>query len=488
MNSRLIRRTLAAAASTVPLLAICPAAGASPRNGDPPRASERAAADELLVGFEQGASAADRARVADKVRAVDREAVVRRGGKAAVDLFELRRGASEASAIKVLERDSAVAYAEPNWRLTKLATSTDPCFVSSSNCVGGGSLWGMKGSYGSGASEAWAAGFTGSSSVAVGVIDEGIWFGHRDLDGNVWTNPADPVNGVNDDGNGSTDQTTQYTDDVHGWDFYNDDNTVYDGNPVNYSVDEHGTHVTGTIAAEGNNGTDATQDKVVGVNWDVDYVSGKFLGPDGGYTDDAVRAVDYMTDLKSRGAANIVATNNSWGGGGYSATLHDAIIRGAKAGILFVAAAGNSYSNNDKKASYPSNYRTDVVTSSNRESAASYDAVIAVTAITSSGSKPSWAQYGKTTVDLGAPGSSINSTVTVDTGGTAYWSMSGTSMATPHVTGALALYKSRYPTAPAATIKAKLLEAAKETYTSSLSGRVVTNGRLNIGRMLAKQP
>lgn len=436
------------------------------------------------MGFEAGATANDRARAAAKVSAVDREPVVRGKGRTAVDLVELRRGASKARAIQVLDSDPAVAYAEPNWLLVKLADSNDPYFT-------GNQLWGMYGDktptsytgptnkYGSQAAESWARGETGSADVVVGVIDEGIMYSHPDLDANVWTNPNDPVNGVNDDGNGDRNGSVQYTDDVHGWDFYHDDNTVFDGNPpTDFTTDEHGTHVTGTIGAEGGNA-----EGVAGVNWNVRYVSGKFLGPDGGYTDDAIRAVDYMTDLKSRGV-DIVATNNSWGGGGYSQGLHDAIIRGAKAGILFVAAAGNSGSNNDRRASYPSNYNTTKGTST--ESAATYDAVIAVAAINSSGGRPYWSSYGRTTVDLGAPGNAVNSTVPPDSSGTAYWSFSGTSMATPHVTGTAALYASKYPSASALQIRNAILGTT--VYTSSLNGRVVTNGRLNTSAALLKAP
>jgi subtilisin family serine protease len=484
-------------------LALPAAAAAATRDDQPPaQAAKRAAADELIVGFEQGADAADRARAARKVAATAREALVRGHGDAAVDRLELRAGAAEQRAIATLENDPAVAYAEPNWILTKAADSSDPYFT-------GGNLWGMYGdksptpyagpsnAFGSQAAEAWADGYTGSEQVVVGVIDEGImadntvrtgvdskWRTHPDLDGNVWTNPNDAKDGINNDGNRDRSGPVQYTDDVHGWDFVHNDNSVFDGNPpADYTTDEHGTHVAGTIGAEGTPvGTPGAQG-VVGVNWDVQYVSGKFLGPNGGTTANAIRAVDYMTDLKGRGA-NVVATNNSWGGGGYSQGLHDAIIRGAKAGILFVAAAGNSGRDNNKRAHYPSNYSTTNGTST--ESGAGYDAVIAVAAINSTGGRPSWSNYGRTTVDLGAPGNAINSTVPPDSSGTAYWSFSGTSMATPHVTGAAALYASRYPGATALQIRNAILGTT--VFTSSLNGRVATNGRLNVSAALGRAP
>nr|MDQ3322415.1 S8 family serine peptidase [Acidobacteriota bacterium] len=300
--------------------------------------------------------------------------------------------------------------------------------------------------FGSQAGEAWAAGKTGSKSVYVGVIDEGIQYTHPDLDANVWTNPYDPVNGIDDDGNG-------YVDDVNGWDFDGNNNTIYDGG-TRGSLDDHGTHVTGTIGAERNGAG------VVGVNWNVTYISGKFLGRRGGTSANAIKAVDYFTDLKTRHGLNIVATNNSWGGGGYSQALKDAITRANTANILFIAAAGNSGTDNDTTASYPSNY--DVPN------------VIAVAAITNTGELASFSQYGATTVDIGAPGSGVWSTTAFNT----YSSYSGTSMATPHVTGGAALYAASNPGATAAQIKAAILNSAVPT--ASLTGKCVTGGRLNV--------
>jgi len=307
--------------------------------------------------------------------------------------------------------------------------------------------------------------------VYVGVIDEGLMHTHCDLAPNIWANPFDPADGADNDGNG-------YVDDVHGWDFFSGNSTVFDGNGTE-GWDNHGTHVSGTIGSASNGGQcqpgQYGDGGDVGVNWDVTLIAGKFLGPEFGYLDGAVRAVEYFTDLKTQRGLNIVALNNSWGGGGYSQALHDAILRAAKADILFIAAAGNDGRNNDATASYPSGYTTTQGTST--EGAAGYDSVIAVAAIDSRGGLAGWSNWGRATVDLGAPGVDIWST-TASPG--AWASYSGTSMAAPHVTGAAALYKAVYPEASAAQIRAALLDAARVRQTTALKGKVATNGRLDL--------
>jgi hypothetical protein len=218
--------------------------------------------------------------------------------------------------------------------------------------------------FGSRAGEAWARGHACAPSVHVGVIDEGIMVTHADLAPNIWHNPFDPVDGIDNDGNG-------YVDDTYGWDFNRDERVVDNG------AMEHGTHVSGTIGARGGNGTG-----VAGVCWNVTIISAQFLGRGGGKTSDAVKAVDYLTDLKTRHGINIVASNNSWGGGGYSRALYEAIDRSNTANILFVAAAGNSGANLDTTPSYPAAYPN--------------ANIIAVAALTRSGGLASWSNYGET--------------------------------------------------------------------------------------------
>ncbi len=410
---------------------------------------------ELLIQFAEQVTDEDKQKVLDKVggQSIEKiltKAMERAGKKEGILLVKVKRSTLEA--ISALQNTPHVEFAEPNFVYKHAATATDSYFTN-------GSLWGMYGpatspanQYGSNAAAAWAAGTTGSASVYIGIIDEGVQLTHPDLSGQVWTNPNDPVDGVDNDGNG-------FIDDTNGWDFANNDRTIYDGGKRG-SSDSHGTHVAGTIGAKANNGTG-----VVGLNWNITLISAKFLGLNGGTTANAIKAVDYLTNLKSRGI-NVVASNNSWGGGGFSQGLFDAISRANNTGILFIAAAGNSGTNNDTSPSYPSNY--------------DLPNVIAVAAIDKTGALASFSQYGAATVDLGAPGVAINSTTAFNT----YSSYNGTSMATPHVTGAVALYASTHPGASVAQIRNAILSSAVPT--ASLAGKTVTGGRLDAYSALSK--
>ncbi len=283
---------------------------------------------------------------------------------------------------------------------------------------------------------------TGSRSVVVAVIDTGVDTNHPDLRANTWRNPGEIAgNGLDDDRNG-------FADDVYGYDFANNDANPMDDN-------SHGTHVAGTIGASGNNGAG-----VAGVNWATSIMALKFLRGDGsGYTSDAVRAVNYATMMRTRYGVNVRVTNNSWGGAGYSTALGDAITASGNAGILFVAAAGNDSQNNDAAANYPSNY-----TAAN---------LIAVAASDANDNLASFSNYGAATVDLAAPGVSIYSTIP----GSRYDSYSGTSMATPHVSGVAALAWALAPNATVAEVRSAILEGADRL--ALLQGKMVTGGRLN---------
>jgi subtilisin family serine protease len=419
---------------------------------------------ELIVQFQPGISAQGKAQALGRVGAKHEDLLVgeawRGDRKGDLELVSLPPGIGIAAAVRGLEQDANVEFAEPNWIYFHMDTSNDTYYTN-------GSLWGMYGDtsplktnlYGSQAGEAWAAGKTDCSTVWVGIIDEGYMYTHEDLAANAGTNPGEVAgNGIDDDGNG-------YVDDVYGWDFDGKNNTVFDG-----TSDDHGTHVAGTIGGVGGNGKG-----VAGVCWQVKLMGAKFLGKRGGTTANAIKAVDYFTDLKLNGL-NFVATNNSWGGGGYSQGLYDAIDRANAADVLFVAAAGNGGSdgvgdNNDLTPHYPSSYDN--------------ANIIAVAAITSTGAKASFSNYGTTSVDIGAPGYGIWSTVPITSGRgktattvSGYASYSGTSMATPHVTGAVALYAATHAGSSAAQIKDAILGSA--IFTTSLDGKTITDGRLDV--------
>ncbi len=434
-------------------MAVTPSAGASSQSNQPEYEP-----GQLLVQYRDSASDAQIADLKAKYNAAKLDRVRAKGaGKGELELVSVSGGDMIALAAQ-LSKEAAVEFAEPNWHVTHSATTpppNDPYYTNSS-------LWGMYGAtttptnqYGSNAAAAWATGKTGLDTVYVGIIDEGINCDHPDLVGQCWTNQKDLADGIDNDGNG-------YIDDIHGWDFVNNDNTVYDGGS-DISLDNHATHVAGTIGGKANN-----NQGVVGVNWNIKLISAKFLGAGGGSIANAVKAVDYLTDLKTRHGLNIVASNNSWGGGGYSSALFASIQKADAANILFIAAAGNSGTNNDKRASYPSGYNV--------------ANVIAVAAIDKTGALASFSQYGRNTVDLGAPGVDIWSSVNNTT--SKYASYNGTSMATPHVTGAAALYASTHPGANAAAIKNAVLVSAVPT--ASLSGKTVTGGRLDVNAALVK--
>lgn len=331
-----------------------------------------------------------------------------------------------------------VRYAEPDYLVRANLTPNDPSFPS---------LWGLNNPGTGGdaedadidAPEAWDL-HTGQASVVVAVIDSGVDTSHPDLSANRWTNPGEIAgNSVDDDGNG-------YVDDVRGWDFVNGDANPQDDNG-------HGTHCAGTIGAVGNNGTGVT-----GVCWRVSLMALKFLNASGdGALSDGVEAIAYAT------AAGASLTSNSWSGGGYSQAMKDVIDAADAAGILFVAAAGNAYTNLDVAPEYPASY-----TSAN---------LLSVAATTSTDSLASFSNYGLQAVDLAAPGQNIYSTVP---GGYAY--SSGTSMAAPHVAGACALLRAFKPALSHAQIRELVLGATDPL--PALQGRVATGGRLNVHRAL----
>ncbi|MFH1283878.1 MAG: PKD domain-containing protein [bacterium] len=333
-----------------------------------------------------------------------------------------------------LRNDPNVEYAEPNYQVQIDAMPNDPGFSE---------LWGLHnvgqtggiGNVDIDAPLAWSI-ETGSKDVIIAVIDSGVDYTHEDLAENIWINENEiPDNGIDDDENG-------FIDDIRGWDFYNNDNDPMDDN-------SHGTHCSGTIGAVGNNNTG-----IVGVNWNVSIMPLKFLDASGsGWTSDAIECIEYATLM------NADIMSSSWGSEGFSQALKDVIQAASDAGILFVAAAGNGYADTDVSPYYPSCY--DVPN------------VVSVAALDHNNQKPGFSNYGLESVDLGAPGVDIYSTVP----GNRYAENSGTSMACPHVSGVAGLIKACFPEAASDQIKARLLASVFPC--EALEGITVTGGRVN---------
>jgi VCBS repeat-containing protein len=349
---------------------------------------------------------------------------------------QLAPGVSVQSALAAYKSHPSVEYAQEDFRvhLAGPVIPNDPQFPS---------LWGMNNTGQTGgtpdadidAPEAWAV-TTGSSNTVIAVIDTGVDYNHADLRANMWVNPGEiPGNGIDDDGNG-------FRDDIYGADFVNND-----GDPMDDHF--HGTHVAGTLGAVGNNGIG-----VAGVNWTGRIMALKFLDAFGyGYTSGAIAALNYAV------ANGATISNNSWGGGPFDQGLYDAINAAGNAGHIFVAAAGNDGSNNDTFPFYPAGFNL--------------PNIISVAATDHNDALASFSNYGSTSVDLAAPGVNVLST----TPGNTYGTYSGTSMATPHVTGVVALIRSQHPTWTNTQIKDQVLSSVDPL--PSLAGKTVTGGRLN---------
>lgn len=374
-------------------------------------------------------------------------------------LASLPEDVSVSQARRTLSSATTVKYAEPNFKVDITNTPDDPLFSS---------LWAMQNTGQSGglagadirATEAWNV-HTGNGTAVVGVLDTGIDYNHEDLAGNIWTNGGEfglDEQGHDKRSNGADDDNNGFDDDWHGYDMVNDDSDPFDGHA-------HGTHVAGTIGAEGDNGVG-----VAGVNWWVQLMPVKVLSDGGsGSHVGLAQGIEYAAD----NGADVV--NMSLGSPSPSSLLSDTIE--AYPNVLFAVAAGNNSANADSGgsgASYPCN-----------DTAAN---IVCVGASTASDGVASFSNYGSTSVDLAAPGTNILSAKSsaYESGSGNYLTFQGTSMATPHVAGAAALLKSYDPQLSSADVKSRLMNYAEPV--TAWSGKSVTGGRLDVAAALGGTP
>lgn len=371
------------------------------------------------------------------------------------NIVVIRKSAIEksSSVIKSLSKNPLVEVVEPNFIYRINRTPNDPSF---------GKLWGLQNTGQNDAKSAKAPGLAGtdidvvrawditqgSDDVLVAVIDTGIDYNHPDLKENLWTNQAElnGQTGVDDDGNG-------VVDDIYGANFV--DAAAPTGNPLDDHG--HGSHCAGTIGARGDDGRG-----VAGVAWRVKLMGVKFLSAEGGGTlEGAILSVDYATRMGAK------IMSNSWGGGGESQLLKEAIERANTAGSLFVAAAGNNASNNDTRPFFPAGYQV--------------PNVLSVVAVDNQGALASFSNYGKRTTHIAAPGVNIYSTF--KDGG--YIWLSGTSMATPHVSGVAALLAAKESQFTNTQLKERLLTTA--THLASVRSKTSSGGMVNAYSALTNQ-
>lgn len=395
---------------------------------------ERFTPDELLVKYAPGTKKAVKRRTGANLGAQFIEEL----GDLGWVRIKLPKRTSLAAATARLLRSSEVIFVQPNYYYRLLQDPNDPKFSES----------GMFGLPKISAPLAWDM-TTGSRDVVVAVVDTGFRYTHEDLAANTWTNPGEiDGNGIDDDGNG-------FIDDVHGYDFFFDDSDPFDQNG-------HGTHVTGTVGAVGNNGLG-----VVGVNWAVSLMAIKIFSPSGSGTTSAmvINAYNYIRIMKQRGV-NIRVTNNSFGGCDencdFDQAMKDAIDALGAEDILNIFAAGNGNSDIDAAPFFPASYTS--------------PSIISIASSTSLDTRSGFSNWGLESVDVAAPGSVVLSTTfgADDT----YGILSGTSMATPHVTGAAALLAAAHPELSAASLKASLLNNVDAL--PDWLGIVKTGGRLNV--------
>lgn len=390
---------------------------------------------EILVKFKTSVDGPSRNLAAARQKGSIAEAL----GDSGWFRVRIAAGKGVKSAIAEFQDLPEIEAAQPNFYYSIQVTPNDPGLANA----------GMYGLTKISAPLAWDI-TTGNNAVVVANIDTGVRYTHEDLAANMWVNPGEIAgNSIDDDANG-------FVDDIYGYDFRFNDPDPMDQNG-------HGTHTSGTLGAVGNNGIG-----VVGVNWNVKIMAIKIYSASGTDTTSAmlINAYNYVRMMKNRGI-NIRVTNNSYGGCneacGFDQATKDAIDALGDAGILNVFAAGNSSVNIDSTPFYPASYTS--------------PSILSVGA--SSNTDARFFNYGVVGVDLAAPGVSIYSTSgSADTGTSAYTTLSGTSMATPHVTGAAALLAGQNPSLSVASLKATLMNNVDQL--PQWSGLVKSGGRLNV--------
>ena len=413
------------------------------------------APDRLIVKYRDGTTAMRGAALREAVGSQ----VVRRLPIINADVVSLPEGWDVDAAVAWYRGQVGVEYAEPDYIFYAIegipsSASSRKGLANSSDVIAPddprySEMWGLNNTGQTGgledadidAPEAWNI-ITGSDTIIVGVIDSGIDTSHPDLAQNIWVNTGEIADdGIDNDGNG-------FIDDINGWDFYNDDASVYDGG----DLDKHGTHVAGTIGAVSDNSVGVT-----GVAWNVQLMSLKFLQGSGS-TSDAIDAIQYAVNNGAH------LTTNSWGGGGASQALKDAIDASGEAGMLFIAASGNSAAFTDDNPMYPAAY-----TSEN---------IVSVNSSDHNDERSGFSNYGLISTDMAAPGSNILSTLP----GESYGSYSGTSMATPHVTGVAVLVYATFPELTHMQVKDRLMMSGDAI--PALEGTSVSGRRLNANNAL----
>lgn len=432
------------------------------RNTSKPVAVPRSVNDrepEVLVKFKSNITLAEIRKITARNNDVVEDNIESVKGLVAIDDLDNKDVGRVAE--QYSRMNDVVEYAEPNYEIrlgepaessfAKILPAKENLSPNMPNDPMFGEQWALNNSGENGGKQnadinallAWAK-TTGSEKVVVAVLDSGVDYTHTDLVRNIWLRP-DSVPAYED-------AELKTVNDLHG---YNSDENS--GDPMDDNG--HGTHCAGVIGAEGDN-----NEGIAGINWNVQIMPLKFLGKGGfGSTKNAIEAINYAIDRK-RAGVNVRVISASWGSSSRSKALEDAIRAAGEEGILFVAAAGNSGSDNDKRPHYPSSYKL--------------PNVISVAALDRADNLASFSCYGAKSVHIAAPGKDIVSTWLKN----GFREASGTSMATPQVSGAAALILAADPNMKVEKLREKLLNSVEKI--PALEGKTSTGGRLNAAKAL----